>query len=402
MRFIQKLLPASKWKLVLSTIGILSLVAFTSIVLFETTKAEVVITDNGKERTVTTHKNTVEELLEEVDITVSEHDSLSHDLNAEIESGMEINYDTANQITLAIDGNENTYYSTKDTVEEFFKEQNLSFSKHDDISLKGSDKIKDGLQIEVKKAFEVAINDGGKDKVKNFTGGTVEDLLNQYQIEIDDDDKIKPALDEQVTKDTSINIVRVDVKEEALEEKVAFKTETKQDSSLLKGKQKTIKDGKDGKVLKTYEVTLENGEEIERKLVDEKVQTESVNKVVAVGTKEPEAKLTTLSSSNSNTTSSSDSKTLTMTASAFTSSCSGCSGYTATGINLKDNPSKKVIAVDPSVISLGTRVWVEGYGEAVAGDTGGNIKGSRIDVHVPNKSEAYQWGVRKVKVKILD
>lgn len=66
------------------------------------------------------------------------------------------------------------------------------------------------------------------------------------------------------------------------------------------------------------------------------------------------------------------------------------------------NPDKKVVAVDPSVIPLGSRVWVEGYGTAVAGDTGGAINGKRIDLHVPSKSEAYSFGSKTVKVKILD
>ncbi|WP_279401806.1 3D domain-containing protein [Piscibacillus salipiscarius] len=95
-------------------------------------------------------------------------------------------------------------------------------------------------------------------------------------------------------------------------------------------------------------------------------------------------------------------ETLTVKATAYTADCEGCSGITATGINLNENPNKKVIAVDPDVIPLGTKVWVEGYGEAIAGDTGGAINGNRIDVHVPTKQKAYDWGVRTVEVKILD
>jgi peptidoglycan DL-endopeptidase CwlO len=93
-------------------------------------------------------------------------------------------------------------------------------------------------------------------------------------------------------------------------------------------------------------------------------------------------------------------KTITVTATAYTASCKGCSGYTKTGINLKDNPNAKVIAVDPSVIPLGSVVYVEGYGYAIAGDVGSAIKGNRIDVFVPSHSQAIKWGVRKVKVTI--
>ncbi|MEL4024881.1 LysM peptidoglycan-binding and 3D domain-containing protein [Lysinibacillus endophyticus] len=95
-------------------------------------------------------------------------------------------------------------------------------------------------------------------------------------------------------------------------------------------------------------------------------------------------------------------KEITVEATAYTASCEGCSGITSTGINLKENPDAKVISVDPTVIPLGSKVYVEGYGEAIAGDTGGSIKGKRIDVFVPTKQEANDFGVKQVKVKILD
>ena len=97
-----------------------------------------------------------------------------------------------------------------------------------------------------------------------------------------------------------------------------------------------------------------------------------------------------------------EAKTISVTATAYTAKCDGCSGITSTGIDLLANPDKKVIAVDPNVIPLGTKVYVEGYGKAVAGDIGGAIKGNKIDVHVPTKDEAKSWGVRTVDVTILN
>ncbi|WP_100407383.1 LysM peptidoglycan-binding and 3D domain-containing protein [Bacillus solitudinis] len=91
---------------------------------------------------------------------------------------------------------------------------------------------------------------------------------------------------------------------------------------------------------------------------------------------------------------------MTMSASAYTASCHGCSGITATGLNLIDNPDSKVIAVDPNVIPLGSKVYVEGYGEAIASDTGGAIKGNKIDLFVPERQDALNWGVRDVKVTV--
>jgi 3D (Asp-Asp-Asp) domain-containing protein len=94
-------------------------------------------------------------------------------------------------------------------------------------------------------------------------------------------------------------------------------------------------------------------------------------------------------------------KEITVSASAYTANCNGCSGITSTGINLKKNPDLKVIAVDPRVIPLGSKVYVEGYGYAIAGDTGGAIKGNKIDVFIPTKSGALNWGRKTVKIKVF-
>lgn len=93
-------------------------------------------------------------------------------------------------------------------------------------------------------------------------------------------------------------------------------------------------------------------------------------------------------------------KTFKVSASAYTAFCKGCSGYSRTGINLRKDPTLKVISVDPKVIPLGSKVWVEGYGIAIAGDTGSSIKGKKIDILVADKKSAYQWGRRTVTVKV--
>ncbi len=95
-------------------------------------------------------------------------------------------------------------------------------------------------------------------------------------------------------------------------------------------------------------------------------------------------------------------KEMTVSATAYTAYCAGCSGVTATGIDLRSNPNQKVIAVDPTVIPLGSKVWVEGYGEAIAGDTGGAIKGNKIDVFIPTQSGALDWGRKSINIKILN
>jgi len=97
---------------------------------------------------------------------------------------------------------------------------------------------------------------------------------------------------------------------------------------------------------------------------------------------------------------------LTVVATAYTADPSENGTYggrvlTAMGHDLTENPNMRIIAVDPKVIPLGSKVWVEGYGEAIAGDTGSAIKGNRIDVLMGSKSKAMNWGRQTVKVKIL-
>lgn len=76
-------------------------------------------------------------------------------------------------------------------------------------------------------------------------------------------------------------------------------------------------------------------------------------------------------------------------------------GTTATGINLGSNPNAKVIAVDPSVIPLGSKVVIPGYGTYIAADTGGSITGNRIDIHFPSKDAALSFGLRTLTINIL-
>lgn len=101
-------------------------------------------------------------------------------------------------------------------------------------------------------------------------------------------------------------------------------------------------------------------------------------------------------------------KTITVLATAYTADPAENGGTyggvvkTAMGHNLSANPGMKMVAVDPRVIPLGSRIYVEGYGEAIAGDTGGAIKGNRIDVLMPSKSQSSDWGRKTVQVTILN
>src|SRR5699024_4186281 len=95
-------------------------------------------------------------------------------------------------------------------------------------------------------------------------------------------------------------------------------------------------------------------------------------------------------------------QTTRMTATAYIPSRSGCTGVTYTGVDLHAIPDANVIAVDPDVIPLGSEVYVAGYGYATAADIGGAINGNKIDLYVPTKEEANDWGVHTVDVTIIE
>lgn len=179
-------------------------------------------------------------------------------------------------------------------------------------------------------------------------------------------------------------------------------TDTQKESdSLKRDLQHSSKISKD---LKDQVKKLEEGKKkLERDNNNlKKDKTRFQNQVKKLSMKHSNTKTTDKSGSSkkvaSTTSSDKGSKTLSVTATAYTAYCTGCSGTTTTGIDLISHPDMKVIAVDPNTIPLGSRVHVEGYGYAIAGDTGGAIKGNKIDIFVPNRQDALAWGVRTVKV----
>lgn len=403
MQKLLKPLLAVKTKSGYSVFTAIVVTLFSTWVIFDATKAEVVIAADGDFQTIKTHTATVGELFDDLGIDVGQHDELSHGENTEIVDGMEIQFETAHKILLTIDGETEEYYTTAVTVGQFLQQEGLSFTEHDEISHNYIEVLKDDMEIEVDEAYQVVVNDGG-DEVKVWTtGGTVKQLLQKNDISFNKNDKVKPSLDEMVKEDTKVSVVHVEKKKDKVTESIPFETKEEKDSSIKKGTTRTVSEGKEGKVIKTYEVTYENGKEVNREVVAEDVKSKSKDKVVKVGTKEVQNKVVSNSAGSSSKAPASGGKTLTMEATAYGPDCKGCSGISAYGLNLNQSPTPKVVAVDPNVIPLGSRVWVEGYGEAIAGDTGGAIKGNRIDVLVQSESyAASNWGRRTVQVKVLD
>jgi uncharacterized protein YabE (DUF348 family) len=367
----------------LTTLGIL---------FYEGSKKTVAITLNNEQKVVKTHADTIKELMDELKVSHRSQDYLQPNANTKVKDHLKVVWKQANQVHIVKDNEKKTIWTTADTVAELLKEQKIVLSKHDQISPRPQTAIKDKMKVGLKKAFHLTYVDGGKKQQVWATSATVADFLSQQGIQLNTLDRVEPSLTETIAKNGVVNVIRVEKVTDVVEEPVQFAVVTKKDESLEKGKEKTLTKGKKGLVSKQYEVLLENGKEVARKLLSEQKIAEKQDKVVAVGTKDVSLQISRGEETG---------KEFYVTATAYTAYCNGCSGRTATGLNLRANPGMKVIAVDPRVIPLGTKVYVEGYGYAVAADTGGAIKGFKIDLFMPSKADAYRWGRKKVKMKIL-
>jgi uncharacterized protein YabE (DUF348 family) len=382
----------SSKRLAIAFASFVVLAALLGFSYYEGSKYTVALTLNGQQKVIKTHANTVKEVFAQLEIPLNSKDYLSPSANAKVKDNQNIVWKQAKQVQIVQDNEKKTIWTTAGTVAELLKEQQIVLNEQDEISPKPEEKIKSKMDIRIKLALHLTLVDGGKEQQVWSTSATVADFLTQQGIKLNEFDRVEPSLSETLQKDGVINVIRVEKVTDVVEEPIQFAVITKKDEGLDKGKQVTVTEGKQGIVSKEYEVILENGKEVSRKIIGEQKLREKLDKVVAVGTKELDIQVSRGAETGTefyvNTT-------------AYTAYCNGCSGRTATGFDLRANPGAKVIAVDPRVIPLGTKVYVEGYGYAVAADTGGAIKGHKIDVFFPTKAEAFRWGVRKVKIKIL-
>ncbi|MFD4820283.1 ubiquitin-like domain-containing protein [Peribacillus butanolivorans] len=368
------------------------------ILIHQGTKHTVTIMLDGKKEVVRTHAATVNDMLKDLEITVQAADYVHPSGDSKVEDNLEVVWKPAQKITLVQDEETEEVWSTADTVEEFLKEQDLEVNEKDKITPSKNTKMEANMEVAIDKAFSLKLVVGGNEKQVWSTSTTVADFLKQQGVKLNDLDRVEPGLVEKVEAKNTVNVIRIEKVTDVVEEPVDFAVITKKDDSLLKGKENIVKEGKDGLISKKYEVIKENGKEVKRKLLSEKVVNKKQDKVITVGTKTTVAQASR-GASNVNSTSG---KEIYVSSTAYTASCKGCSGVTSTGVDLKSNPDAKIIAVDPSVIPMGSKVYVEGYGYAVAADKGGAIKGNRIDVFFSSKNDAYRWGVKKVKIRVLN
>ncbi|KXI80243.1 enterotoxin [Bacillus cereus] len=195
-------------------------------------------------------------------------------------------------------------------------------------------------------------------------------------------------------------------KEEAKAQEIAKAKEEAKAQEIAKAKEeaKAREIAKAKEEAKAQEIAKAKEEAKAREIA--KAKEEAKAREIAKAKEEAKAREALKAKEESKNNAQSAKRELTVVATAYTADPSENGTYggrvlTAMGHDLTANPNMRIIAVDPKVIPLGSKVWVEGYGEAIAGDTGSAIKGNRIDVLMGSKSKAMNWGRQTVKVKIL-
>ncbi|HDR3630100.1 TPA: enterotoxin, partial [Bacillus pacificus] len=204
---------------------------------------------------------------------------------------------------------------------------------------------------------------------------------------------VKPKEEAKVQEEAKAQEI-AKAKEEAKAQEIAKAKEEEKAREIAKAKEEA----------KAQEIAKAKEEEKAREIA--KAKEEAKAREIAKAKEEAKAREAIKAKEESKNNTQSAKRELTVVATAYTADPSENGTYggrvlTAMGHDLTANPNMRIIAVDPKVIPLGSKVWVEGYGEAIAGDTGSAIKGNRIDVLMGSKSKAMNWGRQTVKVKIL-
>jgi uncharacterized protein YabE (DUF348 family)/3D (Asp-Asp-Asp) domain-containing protein len=309
------------------------------------------------------------------------------------------------QVTLTLDGSSRTYQTKADTVQQFLAEQNIQVTANDQLIPDAATKLTDGATITLHTSWAIPVHVDGQTKVVQTLSRDVAGVLKDAGITLGERDRVAPALTAKLSKGTAITVTRIAETVVKVEERVPYQEIRKNDSSLTKGQTKVLQAGQEGKAVAHYKLVTENGKEVSRQLVKRDVITPKKDRIVAVGT----ASAVTAKSSKRSVTAaaivSRGGKVFRpkqilqgVTLTAYTPAGGGkhpsSPGYGRTAIGVKAAEGRTV-AVDPSVIPLGWWVFIDGVGYRRAEDTGGAVKGNKIDVFFNSHAEAVQFGRKR-------
>lgn len=250
----------------------------------------VVVNYDKKERTIPTDAKTVGQLLERLDIKLKEGDVVEPSRETEIASdNFRINVYRAVPVTV-VDGDQKTFtYSAAATPRSIVKQAGVSVYPEDKLELLPTENFLEessiGERVVVNRATPVTLNLYGTPASLRTHAKTVGDLVQQRGIKVDKEDTIQPSLETPITKDTQIFLIRKGTQIQTVEEAVPMPVESVSDPSLAYGTAAVRQQGAPGKKLVTYQIELQNGQEVGRKVIQEVVSVEPVKQILAKGNK---------------------------------------------------------------------------------------------------------------------
>jgi len=310
-----------------------------------------------------------------------------------------------NTVEVVVDGQKVEITTLSKNVKTVLENNGITVAQKDKISVELDSKVNDGDIIYINKAVDVKVVVDGKNLSVTSAEKTVKDMLEAENIKINQEDKVTPSIDENLQEGMTVEVTRV--KKELVDDvqTIAFETETRNNSEIKQGVEEVVQEGSNGERTITTEVVYENGKEVNRRVVKEVVSKNPINKILDIGTLVAVERPSRGSSDQDSGSSNQDfgySSVISCESTAYTSDRGDSGTVTATGTTVRRNPDGySTVAVDPRVIPLGTKLYIEGYGLAIAEDTGGAIVGNKVDVYVNSYDEAVNWGRRQVNVYIL-
>ncbi|RCK70787.1 DUF348 domain-containing protein [Desertihabitans brevis] len=258
------------------------------IVGYQVADKTVEVSVDGVPTTVTSFGSDVGDVLEQQGITVGERDLVAPSVTTEIEDGSRIAVRYGREVTIELDGQTTTHWTTATTVGEALAVLQIK-AEGADISTSRSAAIgREGLEFSVDTLKKVELEVGGKTSSHETTAATVAEVLDEVEAKHDDDDRVTPGLGEAALDGSRITVVHVHVEDKTTKQPVDFKTVRKESSELLQGTTRTETEGVAGERTVVTTVTKENGKVVKEEKKSDEVTRQPVDEVVLVGTREPE------------------------------------------------------------------------------------------------------------------
>jgi uncharacterized protein YabE (DUF348 family)/3D (Asp-Asp-Asp) domain-containing protein len=289
------------------------------------------------------------------------------------------------RVTVVVDGVVRVAMTEAADVASLLDEVGVHYSTADLVSPAPRTEISDGDTVVVRHAVPVTLEVGGEVIRLNVIGRTVADALVSAGFDPTCGMTTEPAVDELLEPGMRITATEVFMRVVEEQVEVPFDVEVIGDANAPAGSRKVTTAGVIGTGLHLYQVLVVGGVEGPRFLKAEHTIVPAVREVVTIGTKAPVHQVLASSARNrAQAPPGVAGRAMVVHSTSYTPWDATCSGHIST-IRAKMRKYHVpagwgLVAVDPRVIPLGSRLYLEGYGYAVAGDTGGVIKGDKIDV----------------------